>query len=112
MGCETVTSDVLDIQLSLALQGQQRTLTRIFDKMLGTEGSIRMCDRTALILDIFAQRAATHEGQLQVPDMAGVSVVRLLSQEGMLSCQGDYDCQVDHHINRWSWPRAATSCRA
>jgi hypothetical protein len=49
-----------------SLQGQQRTLTRTFDKMLGTEGSIRMCDRTALILDIFAQRAATHEGQLQV----------------------------------------------
>ena len=27
---------------------------------------IRLCDRTALILDIFSQRAATKEGQLQV----------------------------------------------
>lgn len=27
---------------------------------------VRLCDRTALILDIFGQRAATREGQLQV----------------------------------------------
>jgi len=29
-------------------------------------GSVRVCDRTALILDIFNQRAATHEASLQV----------------------------------------------
>lgn len=59
-GASTV---IFDDELS---PGQQRTLERMFDKMLGTVGAVRMCDRTALILDIFAQRAATHEGQLQV----------------------------------------------
>lgn len=40
--------------------GQLRNLERAWgDK-------IRLCDRTALILDIFSQRAATKEGQLQV----------------------------------------------
>lgn len=59
-GANTV---IFDDELS---PGQQRTLERMFDKMLGTEDAVRVCDRTALILDIFAQRAATHEGQLQV----------------------------------------------
>ena len=68
--------------MSSAAQGQQRTLTRTFDKMLGIEGAVRMCDRTALILDIFAQRAATHEGQLQVIDL----LPQLL--HGSFSCQG------------------------
>ena len=40
--------------------GQMRNLERI----LGD--SVRLCDRTALILDIFSQRAATREGMLQV----------------------------------------------
>jgi len=40
--------------------GQARTL----EKALGSR--VRLCDRTALILDIFAQRAASAEGQLQV----------------------------------------------
>lgn len=40
--------------------GQLRNLERA----LGDK--IRLCDRTALILDIFSQRAATREGQLQV----------------------------------------------
>ena len=43
-----------------ALSGQLRNLERA----LG--GSVRLCDRTALILDIFSQRAATREGKLQV----------------------------------------------
>ena len=35
---------------------------------------VRLCDRTALILDIFSQRAATREGMLQVscPLQAGL----------------------------------------
>ena len=37
---------------------------RNLEKGLG--GDIRVCDRTALILDIFNQRAATHEAALQV----------------------------------------------
>jgi GTP-binding protein HflX len=40
--------------------GQMRNL----EKILGD--SVRLCDRTALILDIFSQRAATREGMLQV----------------------------------------------
>lgn len=40
--------------------GQLRNLERIWGD------SVRLCDRTALILDIFSQRAATREGQLQV----------------------------------------------
>jgi GTPase len=54
LGAETV---IFDDELS---PGQLRNL----DKALG--GKVRLCDRTALILDIFSQRAATREGQLQV----------------------------------------------
>ena len=38
--------------------GQERNLERLFE--------CRVLDRTSLILDIFAQRARTHEGKLQV----------------------------------------------
>lgn len=37
---------------------------RNLEKALGNE--VRVCDRTALILDIFSQRAATREATLQV----------------------------------------------
>lgn len=37
---------------------------RNIEKVFG--GNVRVCDRTALILDIFNQRAATHEAALQV----------------------------------------------
>jgi hypothetical protein len=53
-GAETV---IFDDELS---PGQLRNLERA----LG--GEVRLCDRTALILDLFSQRAATREGQLQV----------------------------------------------
>lgn len=53
-GAETV---LFDDELS---PGQMRNL----EKALGPE--VRLCDRTALILDIFSQRAATREGKLQV----------------------------------------------
>lgn len=53
-GAESI---VFDDELS---PGQLRNL----DKALG--GQCRLCDRTALILDIFSQRAATREGKLQV----------------------------------------------
>lgn len=39
-------------------------VARALEKALGEQ--IRLCDRTALILDIFSQRAATKEGHLQV----------------------------------------------
>lgn len=54
LGCQTV---IFDDELS---PGQQRSL----EKVLGED--VRLADRTALILDIFGQRAATREGQLQV----------------------------------------------
>lgn len=48
---------IFDDELS---PGQQRNLERAFGE------DIKVLDRTALILDIFAQHAATREGQLQV----------------------------------------------
>jgi GTP-binding protein HflX len=54
-GAETI---LFDDELS---PGQMRNLERA----LGKEG-VRLCDRTALILDIFSQRARTREGKLQV----------------------------------------------
>uniref|UniRef100_A0A804NKL9 Hflx-type G domain-containing protein n=1 Tax=Zea mays TaxID=4577 RepID=A0A804NKL9_MAIZE len=52
-----VETVILDDELS---PGQLRNLEKSFG------GSVRVCDRTALILDIFNQRAATHEASLQV----------------------------------------------
>lgn len=53
-GVETV---IFDDELSA---GQLRNLEKVFGK------DVRVCDRTALILDIFNQRAATHEASIQV----------------------------------------------
>ncbi|KAF8700113.1 hypothetical protein HU200_034476 [Digitaria exilis] len=52
-----VETVIFDDELS---PGQLRNLEKSFG------GSARVCDRTALILDIFNQRAATHEAALQV----------------------------------------------
>ncbi|OEL24709.1 GTPase HflX [Dichanthelium oligosanthes] len=52
-----VETVIFDDELS---PGQLRNLEKSFG------GSVRVCDRTALILDIFNQRAATHEASLQV----------------------------------------------
>jgi GTP-binding protein HflX len=55
---------IFDDELS---PGQLRNLEKAFSG--GKEGAgeaVRVCDRTALILDIFSQRAATREGKLQV----------------------------------------------
>jgi GTPase len=49
------TTVIFDEQLSPA---QQRNLEKVLE--------VKVLDRTALILDIFAQRAHSHEGQLQV----------------------------------------------
>lgn len=57
MDCKTV---IIDHELS---PGQQRSLEAEFG---GEEEGIKVLDRTALILDIFAQHARTREGQLQV----------------------------------------------
>jgi GTP-binding protein HflX len=52
---------IFDDELS---PGQLRNLEKAFSG--SKEGSVRVGDRTALILDIFSQRAATREGKLQV----------------------------------------------
>ncbi|KAF5740797.1 putative GTP-binding protein 6-like isoform X1 [Tripterygium wilfordii] len=52
-----VETVIFDDELSA---GQLRNLEKAFG------GDVRVCDRTALILDIFNQRAATHEAALQV----------------------------------------------
>mmetsp|Transcript_26918 Transcript_26918/g.58851 ORF Transcript_26918/g.58851 Transcript_26918/m.58851 type:complete len:760 (-) Transcript_26918:1747-4026(-) len=67
LGCCTV---VFDAELS---PRQQKALENSFNKKLlqndflgAEEGEIKVIDRTALILDIFAQHAKTREGKLQV----------------------------------------------
>ena len=52
---EKVDTVVFDDELT---PGQARNLEKIFE--------CKILDRTSLILDIFAQRAQTHEGKLQV----------------------------------------------
>lgn len=65
-GCCTV---VFDAELT---PGQQKSLENAFNKkliqndFLLQDGEIKVIDRTALILDIFAQHAKTREGKLQV----------------------------------------------
>lgn len=67
---------------------QERNLERVFE--------CRVLDRTGLILDIFAQRARTHEGKLQVElaqlDHMSTRLVRgwthLERQKGVLACVG------------------------
>lgn len=51
---------VFDVELSPA---QQRTLERALGDI---NNAVKVLDRTAVILDIFAQRASSREGQLQV----------------------------------------------
>lgn len=66
VGCCTV---IFDAELT---PGQQKSLENIFNKkviqddFLGSEQTVKVIDRTALILDIFAQHAKTREGKLQV----------------------------------------------
>lgn len=55
-----VCTVIFDDELS---PGQQRSLEVEFG---GEAAGIKVLDRTALILDIFAQHARTREGQLQV----------------------------------------------
>ena len=65
-GCCTI---VFDAELT---PGQQKTLENAFNEKLiqddfrAAGGEIKVIDRTALILDIFAQHARTREGKLQV----------------------------------------------
>ena len=55
--CEAAGADLVLVN-HLLTPGQERNLEKVLKR--------RVVDRTGLILDIFAQRAATHEGKLQV----------------------------------------------
>lgn len=61
---EEIAHRVKEVCAELVLVNQPLSATqeRNLEKMLG----VRVLDRNGLILDIFAQRAATHEGKIQV----------------------------------------------
>jgi GTP-binding protein HflX len=97
-GAETV---IFDDELS---PGQLRNL----DRALG--GECRLCDRTALILDIFSQRAASREGKLQV-ELAQVEyqIPRLTkmwahlerqSGSGQVKGMGEKQIEIDRRLLR------------
>jgi GTP-binding protein HflX len=58
--CERVAADTIDLLLV------DHPLSPSQERNLERELKCRVLDRTGLILDIFAQRARTHEGKLQV----------------------------------------------
>jgi len=51
----------------------------------GEKANIKVLDRTALILDIFAQHANTKEGKLQVPELLPPLAPRLSSSQPISS---------------------------
>ncbi len=57
LACESHDVEIVIFNHALS-PGQQRNLERVLNR--------RVVDRTSLILDIFAQRARSHEGKLQV----------------------------------------------
>ncbi len=74
---------------------------RAFEQALG--GKVRVIDRTALILDVFAQRAQTHEGRIQVelaqyeyllPRLAG-QWTHLERQRGGIGTRGPGETQIE-----------------
>jgi len=88
-GVDTV---IFDDELSPA---QNRNLERIFD--------CKVLDRTALILDIFAQRARTREGKMQI-EMAQLQHIlprltrmwtHLSRQKGGIGMRGDGESQLE-----------------
>jgi hypothetical protein len=99
---------IFDDELS---PGQLRNLEKAFSGKDGKDGGdgkeggagVRVGDRTALILDIFSQRAATKEGKLQVGRVCGGGRGRWrrrreacceegLAQNGWSSWQGRIAC--------------------
>lgn len=98
---EEVTADALELKATLVIfddelsPSQQRNL----EKALGT----KVIDRTALILDIFATRASTREGKLQValaqmqyllPRLAG-QWSHLERMEGAIGTRGPGETQIE-----------------
>ncbi|CAI5496842.1 unnamed protein product [Closterium sp. Naga37s-1] len=97
MGVETV---VFDDELSA---GQLRNLEKEFG------GDVRVCDRTALIIDIFSQRANTKEAALQVqlaqleyqlPRLTRMWTHLERQAGGMVKGMGEKQIEVDKRIIR------------
>eukprot|EP00252_Welwitschia_mirabilis_P002883 TRINITY_DN128_c0_g1_i10.p1 TRINITY_DN128_c0_g1~~TRINITY_DN128_c0_g1_i10.p1 ORF type:complete len:460 (-),score=98.75 TRINITY_DN128_c0_g1_i10:369-1748(-) len=95
-----VETVVFDNELS---PGQLRNL----EKALG--GDVRVCDRTALILDIFNQRAATREAALQVtlaqmeyqlPRLSRMWTHLERQAGGMVKGMGEKQIEVDKRLLR------------
>ena len=89
---ERVDTVIFDDELSPA---QIRNLERIFD--------CKVLDRTSLILDIFAQRASTREGKMQI-EMAQLQHIlprltrmwaHLSRQKGGIGMRGDGESQLE-----------------
>jgi len=89
---EDVDTVIFDDELSPA---QSRNLEKIFD--------IKVLDRTSLILDIFAQRARTREGKLQI-ELAQLQHLlprltrfwtHLSRQKGGIGMRGDGESQLE-----------------
>ncbi|KAG0603965.1 hypothetical protein M758_10G134400 [Ceratodon purpureus] len=95
-----VETVIFDDELS---PGQLRNLEKAFG------GDVRVCDRTALILDIFSQRAATREATLQV-DLAQLEyqlprLTRMWTHlerqaGGLVKGMGEKQIEVDKRILR------------
>ena len=71
--------------------GQIRNLDKAFNSGEAGALPVKVCDRTALILDIFSQRAQTREGKLQVggcgfPVCAARPMSRLFPKPGNRPC--------------------------
>ena len=88
----SVDTVIFDDELSPA---QTRNLERVFD--------CKVLDRTALILDIFAQRARTREGKMQI-EMAQLQHIlprltrfwtHLSRQKGGIGMRGDGESQLE-----------------
>lgn len=95
-----VETVVFDDELS---PGQLRNLERAFGR------EVRVCDRTALILDIFNQRAATREASLQVtlaqmeyqlPRLTRMWTHLERQAGGMVKGMGEKQIEVDKRILR------------
>ena len=80
-----------------------RSLSPTQEKNLEAQLKARVLDRTGLILDIFARRAATHEGKLQV-ELAQLEFVRtrlirgwthLERQKGGIGLRGPGETQLE-----------------
>lgn len=98
---EEIAERVTDLEISLVIfdqaltPSQERNLSRIL--------KCRVIDRTRLILDIFAQRARTHEGKLQVElaqldhlssRLVGIGI-SLDSQKGGIGLRGPGETQLE-----------------